>query len=288
LTLLLAPAGATDTSAPSSFRLIDCCSVDVFAQALVLAKLFLRFPPMSWLVYLANFLVEGVWRAYAGVSEERACTSELALKRRREFHLDPPEGYSQAAWLQGLDRASLQMRTVQTGLTLKEALLQEAILAAQYIAADSETARGGPWCRRKLSAADRKEVKAVFEAKSNREVLDIAKKYPEGSLAYHLAQKPWPAKKLPTEGITPPLFASPPNFFAVKRRSGRHKPGVKRASGRHRPGVKKSGRRKPVMKKPAGVFGGGAARLSGRSGSQSSGAERRFLKLPLPRSARAP
>jgi hypothetical protein len=223
---------------------------------------------MGFLVYLASLVVKRKKRKYVGITEQRACTQDLAVKRRKEFHLDPPKGFRQAAWMKGLDPKSLQLRTVpgQTDLTLKEALLQEAIVAAQHIAADAAAARGGPWCRRNLPPADRKEVKAVCEAKSKREVLDVAKQYPEGSLAYHLAQKPWRTDKVCATGVAP-LFASPPKFFAAKRSSGRHKLGVRRSSGRHKPGT---------------------ARFSGKSGSQASGATRRFTKLPQVRGVRTP
>lgn len=60
--------------------------------------------------------------------------------------------------------------------------------------------------------------------------------------------------------------ASYPKCIHVARKSGKHRPGTARQSGRHKPGV-----RRPS---------------SGKSGSQSSGSDRRFLKLPLPRSTK--
>ena len=109
---------------------------------------------MAWLLYRATFIVDSVLRQYLGITEQRSCSQALAVNRRREFHLDPPAGYPQAAWLQGLDRESLSVRAVEGkgGLSLSEALLQEAIVAAseirKHMEDGSSTARGGPWCQR--------------------------------------------------------------------------------------------------------------------------------------------
>ena len=185
--------------------------------------------------------------------------------------MDPPAGYPQAAWLQGLDRESLSLRAVEGkgGLSLREALLQEAIVAASEITKHMEdgssTARGGPWCQRELFRRDMAEIKAVYEADSKQAVLDYAAAHPEGSLSYHLQQKSWSGKASVQQPA--PLFASPHGFFQVRRQSGRYKPGARVG----KPGV--SGHHKAGVKRPSGK--------STKSGSQSSGAVRRFNKLPL-------
>lgn len=232
---------------------------------------------MPWLVYRASFVVDAVCRVYIGITEQRSgCSQDMALKRRREYHLDPPVGYPQAAWLQGLDRNSLTLRTVagQHGLSLKEALLQEAIVAASLFQIDGHGAdivRGGPWLRRRLPSADLAEIKAVSEAPDKEAVKRVADSRPTGSLFFHLHQMPWRGRA--TQQNPASLFASPPEFFMRRaRQSGRHRPCIKRPSGASgAPG--KSGQHRP-----------GATRQSGRSftsGSQSSGAHRRFNKLRM-------
>jgi len=74
------------------------------------------------------------------------------------------------------------------------------------------------------------------------------------------------AWKCLVQSATGEWSASYPTCVHVARKSGKHRPGSARQSGRHKPGV-----RRPS---------------SGKSGSQSSGSCRRFLKLPLPRSTK--
>ena len=100
----------------------------------------------------------------------------------------------------------------------------------------------------------------VAAVSSRADVQAIAHAKMGGSLWAHLRNLPWDAAKSTSQA---PAFATPAaGSLPMKRPSGERRPWAVRQSGRH----KRTGQ-------PS----------SGRSGSQSSGAQRRFQALPLRR-----
>jgi len=188
------------------------------------------------------------------------------------------------------DLSNLHLEVVWPKLQKPAALIEEARLTArEYMRSETKLVRGGPWCREKLPTDDLNEIEWVAACTSRAEVQNLARKYPSGSLAYHLAGKsysePCEEASAGSSPITLPGVNAkgPLIILRPKRASGKHKPGMKRPSGTHRPGTKRfstkyapgirrrSGKHKPGIKRP--------------SGSQSSGSHRRFNALPLKRPA---
>ena len=176
-------------------------------------------------------------------------------------------------WLEQEDLDNLDLEVVWPRLQKDAALVEEARLAAAEHQSSETLARGGPWCRKVLPPEDLKEIRLVAACSSRAEVQALARRYPSGSLAYHLGGKSYrePCEEpiAQSSPVTLPANAKGPLIITRRKRpsgrsgkSGVHKPGAKRRSGRHKAG----------MKRP--------------SGSQSSGAHRRFNALPLPRKRR--
>ena len=220
------------------------------------------------MVYQATGTVQGSQRVYMGSAEMHGASPQAACKRRRQSHLHPPAGFKQVAWLAGVDPCSLKLACLLPHLDFKDVLVEEARAAARCMAESTDVpVRGGPWCRLELRPSDLVELGHVQNCSSRAAVRAYAEATPRGSLYYHLHNLRYgsEAKPVPVSGLTP--------NFPTKRMSGKHRPGEKRPSGKHTSGVKRpSGNQRP-----------GAKRMSGKShtpGSQSSGACRRFCKLP--------
>ena len=193
------------------------------------------------------------------------------------------------AWLNDVDVNGVQVEVIFPSLQKKDALIEEARLtAAEYLlSAGGDVVRGGPWCRKVLPNADKDEIRLVNACTSRAAVEQVAFDLSGGSLAYHLAGKTYKgASEKPGRGnatstlggnakgaliITNPKKVSGRSGKSGNSgRSGRYAAGIKRISGKHHAGWRPSGRHKPgVRKRP--------------SGSQSSGAHRRFNALPVRR-----
>ena len=66
------------------------------------------------------------------------------------------------------------------------ALVVEALEAAKWVSCFPHTCRGGPWSNNKLRPAQWSEIHKVKACKTLLEVVQIAKDFPDGSLAKHL------------------------------------------------------------------------------------------------------
>lgn len=116
-------------------------------------------------------------------------------------------GLRPTAWVKGCEAETLSTRALKTGLSLTAALAWEALLTAQCFVEQ------GTWCRVVLPATDLKELKECAKATSVADVRRIADLYSEGSLALHLAGRPYAAVAKPSRGHVPCL--------PLKRPSGR-------------------------------------------------------------------
>lgn len=219
-----------------------------------------------YLVYLLTAVVAGITRYYYGITGVLTGQSdEGALKVRRGFH----EKW-QKRWLKGM--REMRMATVVTDLGREHALIEEARLTARkYLEVGGECVRGGPWCRMTLPRSDKNEIIAVAACASRAAVKALAADSPGKSLSLHLAGRSYStrAAMAPPPAMLPCVtMAKPPLVITCRpRQSTRYRLGVQRASGKHRVG----------KWRPS----------SGKSGSQSSGAERRFNALRLPMKRRA-
>ena len=214
----------------------------------------------SYSVYSLTFrhLRKDLKRRYIGITGVKSNqTARSALLCRKGWHEAQP-----VAWLKGFAPGSLQVSACVTGLpTLDVALAEEALVAArQYCHFGPEVVRGGAWVRRVLSRGDEVELAAAGACEDRDAVKKLAKTFPAGSLSKHLANEAFTRPQRSGTSSTPSVE---PSFFLPlpKRRSGKHKPGVPRQSGRHKPGWRPS---------------------SGASGTNQSGAEKRFNRLPVP------
>jgi hypothetical protein len=123
-------------------------------------------------------------------------------------------GLRPTAWVKGCEAETLSIRALKTGLSLTAALAWEALLTAQcFVDQGKNSVRGGPWCRVVLPATDLKELKECAKATSVADVRRIADLFSEGSLALHLAGRPYAAVAKPSRGHVPCL--------PLKRPSGR-------------------------------------------------------------------
>ncbi len=93
-----------------------------------------------------------------------------------------------------MDTGSFRVRVLKTGLSLKDALVEEARETARlWVLLGERRVRGGPWCRSRLSSADKAEIAAAVAACASRQaVRDLAASLPSGSLSCHLADAPFP------------------------------------------------------------------------------------------------
>ena len=188
---------------------------------------------------------------------------------------------------------------------VKAGLALEAAYTAMHWVENPATVRGGPWCRARLPSPDLRELRQLSEALEGKVTLAdrvavvqsvAAESAPDGSLNMHLRGACFRCKAT-FQKCSCKLFRrghaqiSP---LPAARKSGRHKSRVGamksgtpgRSSGRHksRVGAMKSGASgrhnvlvgSKVIKRPS----------SGKSGSQSSGAARRFAALHQPRGRR--
>ncbi len=136
-------------------------------------------------MYLLHFLRDGFLLTYVGMTAVFVGQSDrAALEQRRRHHLDEP-----VSWLKGLVVESLFMRAVTTNILRRaDAFAEEARVAAlQCKALGTQVVRGGPWCLRGLSAADRREIDMVAACESRAAVHELGRRLRVGSLAVHLA-----------------------------------------------------------------------------------------------------
>jgi len=194
-------------------------------------------PSKDHLVYWCDFTKGGEFFRYIGlVGLLQGQSDEAAKTFRKKWHVLKP-----VAWLKGADSGSVVLHTVQTKLSLRDGLVEEAREAArQYRLHGQGKVRGGPWCRRRLPDADRREIEAVLECTSRKAVEALGARFPQGSLAAHLAGRSY-SKQEVVAGTTPEGgYCKTPLYIRSKpRASGRHPPGTKKPSGRHRPGTRR-------------------------------------------------
>jgi hypothetical protein len=168
-----------------------------------------RFPAMpGYILYAATCTERGVAKRYVGIAGVRkGCSARAALLERRSWHLK-----ERVAWFRGCDMATLSLRLLNSGLSLQQALADEALETARLAAEKGKAhVRGGPWCRRTLPADDVKEMLAVGSCRGRSAVAALVKEWPTGSLAHHIQGLPFKASVGgPAKCILP-----------VKRRSGR-------------------------------------------------------------------
>jgi hypothetical protein len=111
------------------------------------------------------------------------------------------------------DKSTLCLKLLSSGLTLQQALADEALETARLAAERSLThVRGGPWCRCSLSADDVAEIAAVQACSGRAAVVALGRTSPAGSLARHLGHQPFQASV--SSGARRCILP-------VKRRSGR-------------------------------------------------------------------
>lgn len=209
-----------------------------------------------FLLYLLTGVVNGSTHSYYGITGVlRNQTDNAAASVRRKWH-----SLSPVKWLEGYVPGTLCIKVIKTGLSLPQALLEEAIVTAS---ARTLLTRGGPWCRKALPYDDRLEIKMVLEAKTAAAaaagVKAVASQFPNGSLSKHLAGLSYGAPEVPkpalqaSKKVTPvspkgpatvvvkdpstkaiklqkPTKRRPPAALPPKQKApgGKHKPGSRR------------------------------------------------------------
>lgn len=121
-------------------------------------------PLHHYLVHKMHCIRDGIGLVYVGMTGVHAGQSDrAALEERRRWHSEEP-----VLWLEGADMSCQRLRVEVTNLSRRsDALAEEArVTAMQCKALGTRTVRGGPWCLRGLSAADRREIKLVGECQS--------------------------------------------------------------------------------------------------------------------------
>ena len=185
---------------------------------------------------------------------------------------------------------SLALRPVHEPVDLEKGLAMEAALtAAAWSDCAEGIVRGGPWCLQNLPDPDVSEIGLCIDAFKKLKsksleiqslaVVDVAQNLPRSSsLVRHLKCECFRCAKHLTRctcrglGRRDACLTSPRRHQPGK--SGRYKPGARRgrrnASGKHKPGVPRQSGNKGPRK----------SGKSHKSGSQSSGSEKRLSKLP--------
>jgi hypothetical protein len=172
-------------------------------------------PLHHYLVYRLHCVRDGIGLVYVGMTGVYAGQSDrAALEERRRWHSAEP-----VLWLKGADVNCQRMRVEVTNLSRRiDALAEEArVTAMQCKALGTRIVRGGPWCLRGLSAADRLEIKLVGECQSRAAVYDVGRQLPGGSLADHLAGKRFARANRSAQVVLPVVSAT----SSRGRRSGR-------------------------------------------------------------------
>jgi hypothetical protein len=174
-------------------------------------------PLSHFLVYRLTFRRDDFDLTYFGATGVYlGQTDRAALEQRRRFHREEP-----VCWLKGFDEQSLRMHVVKTNIRRRaDALAAEAqATALECKSRGTQVVRGGPWCLRGLSAADRREIAMVSECQSMAGVQDLGRRLRGGSLAAHLAgdryDRTSPSSASPGRALLPILVSS------MKRASGR-------------------------------------------------------------------
>lgn len=144
-----------------------------------------------YLVYLLSCLQGDSSKQYVGMTAVLRGQSDDAAKRvRKQFHLS-----DQRRWLKGMAPGSVRMTVLRTGLTLRNALIDEAREAARLyleLPEGDKIVRGGPWCRCRLPPEDAAEIAAIAACTSRQGVSALAASLPTGSLSFHLAGAVYP------------------------------------------------------------------------------------------------
>ena len=222
-----------------------------------------------YLVYLMQFAKAGIMHYYVGATGVlQGQDDQTAVKMRKRWHLQKP-----VAWFRGGDGDSLSYSILATRLSKRAALMEEARETANLMKSNDEEGktrvRGGPWCRCQLPTMDHAEIDQVHACTSREGVANLADRLAGGSLDKHLKGQSYAKSAVIALEAGASDFAlstsrqKPPMALQTRpRQSGRYRKGVQRASGAHQ----------PLIKRPS----------SGKSGTNLSGACRRFHKLPLP------
>lgn len=144
---------------------------------------------MVYLIYEATFRTNGKRYSYVGHARSLPGQSdEEALRHRKRWHVSSPP-----MWMVGMNAASLSLGVVSRHRGKGFALSGEARAAARAIGAAPALARGGPWCRARLTAEARAEMSDVLGCATLAEVRNLKG---SGALRAHLDDKgfdgrPW-------------------------------------------------------------------------------------------------
>ena len=89
--------------------------------------------------------------------------------------------------LRASDAKDIVYKELETGLpTLETALASEALFAARLVAAEPQTAHGGPWSQKKLTAEQLQEAQTVARFRSYSSLFAYANANPGGRVDRHL------------------------------------------------------------------------------------------------------
>jgi hypothetical protein len=131
---------------------------------------------MAYCVYRVSFRTQrGTARTYIGYT---GCADV-----RRAYHNSNPP-----AWLKCKQRESeLKFDVLEDNIPSREAALAvEALFAARAIAAEPDTARGGPWAKPTLTSDMFLEIQAVSKLRGLISLQSVAHSEPHGRLYRHL------------------------------------------------------------------------------------------------------
>jgi hypothetical protein len=187
-----------------------------------------------YLLYELRFERGGATKKYFGITGVFDGQGDwAALQARKQHHESIP-----VAWVKGARADSLHIKLLSTGLSLPDALVDEARLTARMYQEESgaDLVRGGPWCRRVLPVEDKSEIEMTAALTSRAAVRECGRRSLNGSLAAHLAGRTYAAVGTSTSddptvvsgpGLAAVVFAAPSAaampiaFLSQKRRSGK-------------------------------------------------------------------